>query len=637
MRTPLRGIWPLALLIVCLSAGPASAAKPLRCAPGQVVVRMPAAHNSKKVCKALAPARTPAAGSGLALARKIAPSVKRLRAAAPARLRPRFPTKDLTKLEQAMRRALVPAAGSARFAPRAAQDCDGQGDDSGRDTTTKDGVTVTGSASRWGNPLDGATSGSARDLTVTLANGASKRDNNHSCTSWDSCPDANGDVPGRYTTGFEETRHVEKDGLSLDLVVWMSVEADLVAHVGDDARLTTFDWTATATGGVKAVLRNHGKLVKYYPDSNVRLVLRGTGADPRNGGKSPAQPDLKAWGPKTSLLDGANSAVMDVARGLASFAYVVPGDVSGALLNAEKIFYDQAACVDVVFDPPTVDVQPGGQVPVGVALKAKDGGAVAGTYTVTPSVGSVAAVQDSAPGTITYVAPDPIPYTGVYQDFQLEARSKRGRALGTHRARPPEQITYWNVTFSGSGSYTRHEGPQMQTVHDVSASFSWTTTWKNIPVGDQHPAAQTSATSAVSGTWQDAGRFGAPGSGDFVCSGALTDEGDSAFAEVSNPGSYVLRLWPFAMASSAGSDPACTGLPGAPWADVFLTGDMPALQGAVTVDTSAQTGQSVHIAVRPSAQLATDCRDLPSPGLTPCTHSVDWSGTITMTKAPPPS
>jgi hypothetical protein len=622
--------------MICCSAAPALAAKPLTCAPGQVVVLAPAKHGKtkQKVCRSLAPARIPTTASSIALVRRVAPSISRLRAAAPPRLRRRFPTRDLTRLEQAMRRALAPAARSARFTPRSAQDCDGEGDTTAHDTTTTNGVTVSGSASRWGNPLDGATSGSARDTTVTLANGASKRDNNHACTSWDSCPSANGDVPGRYQAGFEETRHVAKDGLSLDLVVWITVEADMVAHVGNDARLTTFDWTATATGGQKAVLRDHRKLVKYYPDSNVRLVLRGHGADPRRRGTSPDSPDLKAWGAKSSLLDGANSAVMDVAKGLASFAYAVPGDVSDELLNSEKNFYDRAACVDVVFDPAVVDVQAGRHVAVGVALKAKDGGVATGTYTVTPTIGSVADPHGSAPGTITYIAPDRFPVTGVYQDFQLEGLSKRGRALGVHRARSPEPVTYWNVTFSGSGSYTRDEGPAMQTEHHVTGSFSWTTTWKNLPVGNDHPVPQTSATSTVSGTWQDTGRFGDPVSGGFACTGALAGEGDTAFAEVNRSGGYRLQLSPFASVSSAAGEPSCSGLPGAPWAGVFLSGDLPALAGAVTVDTSAQT---VHARVGPSQQLAVDCSDLPSPALNPCAHSVQWSATITMTKVPPPN
>jgi hypothetical protein len=335
---------------------------------------------------------------------------------------------------------------------------------------------------------------------------------------------------------------------------------------------------------------------------------------------------------KQSLLDGANSEVMTIAKTLASFAYAVPGDVSDELLNAEKIFYDKAACLDVAFDPATPDVQAGQHVPVRVTVKAKDGATVDASYAVTPTVGTVADRHGRTPGPITYIAPDTFTHSGVYQSFELEALSKRGRALGTHGARAQEQLTYWDVTFNGKGSYRRDEGPTRDAEHHVAGTFSWTTSWKHIPVGDGHRAAQASASTDVAGAYQDSGRFGASPSGDFTCVGALNDDADLAFAQVTASGR--LQLSPFTAASSAGDDAACTGLPGAPYAGMQLMGDLPALLATVDVDASAT---SVQRAVHATQPLAADCSDLaPMPTLQPCTHAVDWSGTVTMTKVPAP-
>lgn len=645
------------LALAALSAGAslahAAAAKPRKpdtpsCQAGQVVVRVAAKAPAKArkgrrakpaaklVCRSVVPkgGATLTDAQALALAR---PSIAELRAGLPKRVAKRFPAARITKLEAAMRRALA-TAGAARTTARAsaAADCAGPGTVRGPEEDVKDGVKVVGYGQRWGE-LQSPTHGSGTDVTVTLPDGSSQRKQNSECTSWDLCPDADGKLAGRYVWSSSETLRAAKDGVSVTITVKMRIEADLTAHVGADGRLTTFDWVAEGTGSLRGEIRQGAKVLKHIAVGTVRTVTRGTGADPRETGRMPSSPDVRAWGSLGGVLDGDSQPTIDVVRGLVAMSRGVPADASFELLMAEKVFYDQAKCLDVVFDPEGAQIAPNQQLQVAVKVKAKDGAEVAATYDATAVVGSVAPASATTPGPTTWTAPAEL-HRDSQPTFSVVAVSKRGRAVGTHHGVYPER-SYWQVTFEGSGTYHRYEPrgipyPQLWSDHE----FSWKTTYEpvrlppeGVPVGQpgRWGATSVSVTGTLNGKRVDGG-------GTRTCSAAPDPDPKRqvAWIEVRQRGDEFL-VSPTAFAFLVPPwDTACST-----FEDMLLwtQGTADAMTADVVVGW-AQRGNEDELtyAVKPSRALQ-PCDGGESNGDFTCTHTVEWQGTIHMKKvaAPP--
>jgi hypothetical protein len=265
-------------------------------------------------------------------------------------------------------------------------------------------------------------------------------------------------VHGTFELLVGVTLEAEGDGMKVAIRSTLKIEADLVGRVGGDGRVTTFDYVAGGYGELRAQAFHKGKLVAYFPASTVRTRYTASGLDPRADlrGLNP-KGEVIARGPRGSQLNGDARRDLEMASQLYVWSDITVRNSAGqALLKAEANWYDNAACLDVVFDPPSAKVKPGQKLPVGVKVKAKDGAEVAAAFDATPVDGAVGPPTGTTAATVTWTAPNQLD-DGPFPTFKVVAVSNRGRAIGTHMAEAAEENGWWTITFTGNGEYHRYE------------------------------------------------------------------------------------------------------------------------------------------------------------------------------------
>jgi hypothetical protein len=619
-----------AVLALTIGAAPSAAAAKPACKAGQLQVK----QGKRTACKAV---KAKATTAPLTAARAAAPKPAALRKRAPKRLRAKIPVRQAKRLDAAVRKVAAQASLAAARRPAAASDCASAPTRSGDGTqTTENGVKVTGQVGDW-RGTDGATSGFSNQIRAELGKGAMATTVKE-CTSWDTCPDASGNVHGSYELVVIVALEAQDKDMKAVIRSKLTVEADLVGHVGGDGRVKTYDYTADGYGEVRAQAFKGGKLVAHVPASTVRTRYAANGLDPRAEmrGLNP-KGSVTARGPHGSQLNGDAKRDVEMVSQLYVWSDIsVRNHAGDALLKAEVNWYDNGACLDVVFDPPTAKVKPGQQLPVGVKVKAKDGAEVAASYDATPADGAVGPPTGTTAATVTWTAPNQLD-DGVFPTFKIVAVSNRGRALGTHTAQKAEENGWWRITFTGTGEYHRYEPrgipyPQLWADH----TFAWETRYEpaRIPYDDAHPeiggywgSQSVSITGELHGKRTDGGGTG-------TCASTPDPTDQIGRIEVKQAGDgYDIGVVPFFMLKPV-SDAGC-----GTFDDMLLWGQ--GTQDRMTADihvSSADLQGTAPIVrtVKPARPLK-QCDGGEVNGDFACTHTADWSGTVRLERTDPPA
>jgi hypothetical protein len=194
-----------------------------------------------------------------------------------------------------------------------------------------------------------------------------------------------------------------------------------------------------------------------------------------------------------------------------------------------------------------------------------------------------------------------------------------------------------DIVFSGSGNYTRDEGPTRDDEDHVRASYSWATTYRRVVVaGPGAAGGQSMAESSdVTGQWRDDGRFGAEGPGNYSCGGPVRGyNGTFAFTTVEHAGAKAkLTVMPFVSAQTDGLDTTCSGLGGAPYSAFQVSGFTPPSEAIADIDPKQLLKGPIELDVAPVASVAPDCSDVTFHHDEPCTQTLTWSGKLTITRS----
>jgi hypothetical protein len=615
------------VLALAIGVAPAAAAKPAVCKAGQLQVK----QGKRAACKAV---NAKAATAPATAARALAPKPAALRKRTPKRLRAKLPVRQAKRLDAAVRNAAARASlATARLA--AASDCSGDPSRSdGGAAKTAEGVKVTAQMGDW-RGAGGATDGFTNQIRAELGKGAMTQAVKE-CVSWDTCPDAQGNVHGTFELTVSVALEAQADGMRAVIRTTMTVEADLVGHVGGNGRVTVFDYTADGYGEIRAQAFKGGKLVAHIPASTVRTRYTARGLDPRGEmrGLNP-KGQVQSRGPRGSQLNGDAARDYEMAAQLYVWSDITVRNSAGrSLLKAEANWYDNAACLDVVFDPPSAKVKPGRQLPVGVKVKAKDGAEVAAAYDAQPVDGAVGPPTGTTAATVTWTAPNQLD-DGVFPTFKVVAVSNRGRAIGTHTAQKAEENGWWRITFTGSGDYHRHEPrgipyPQLWADH----TYAWETRYEpaRIPYDDAHPevggywgSQSVALTGNLSGRRTDGG-------GTSECASTPDASQQIGRIEVKQAGDgYDIGVVPFFMLQPV-SDAGC-----GTFGSMLLWGQ--GTEQRMTADIHVSSAELQGTA--PIVRSVTATRPLKTcfggevNGDFACTHSADWSGTVRLERVDP--
>ena len=625
----------IVLLAACLPAAPAAAAPPPACGPGQIQVRVAVKKTAKKrkaartTCRTVLRSGAPrdpvtaAGASGI--------SGADMRGALPRRLRKRFPLATVRRVEQAVARRSGMARAATRARMASAGDCStppAPGPAGG--PQTDNGATVTTSGGSWGRP-GGATWGVTATVTAEHSKGgasATQSRTTKTCVSWDTCPDAEGRVAGTGEFALEQAMTAEQGGLRVTTRTTLRATVKMVAHVGGDGRVKTFDWNAEGTAMSRGEARQNGKVVKVEVGPTVRVVLSEAGVDPRGGGVDLSRVQYRAWGAGGSVLDGTAEAALAGVEGVAAGSVLVAGDASKALLGAERVWYDEAACLDVVFDPQPAQAEPNAQIPVGMKVRAKDGQDVEAAFALEAIHGSVAPATGTTPATATWTAPGELP-EGRFPTFDVVAVSKRGRALGTHTARAPKS-QWWRVTFEGAGEYHRHE-PRSDIVQlwsEIHFRFSMVSEPVRLPPEGVAEGYTGARSTTVSG---DAGATRVDGGGTTTCASPLDGENEVGMVRAKAEGDgFSVR--PTGLSILQPIDRTCVLDDMLIWMGNEITEAMTANVHVSRADLEAH--DRIERAVE--ADLAPYCYGGTANGDWPCTQSVRWQGRVILERVTAP-
>jgi hypothetical protein len=194
-----------------------------------------------------------------------------------------------------------------------------------------------------------------------------------------------------------------------------------------------------------------------------------------------------------------------------------------------------------------------------------------------------------------------------------------------------------DIVFSGSGTYTRDEGPTRDNEHHIRASYAWNTIYRRVDLaGTPTTSGPAFAESSdVSGQWKDDGRFGAEGPGNYSCGGPVRGyNGTFSYTTLEQLDKQVrLTVMPFVSAQIDHENHNCTGLAGAPYQAFQLTGSKPQTEAIVQIDPRRLLKGPIELDVMPTAPVAPDCSDVTEDHEEPCTQALSWSGKLTITRS----
>jgi len=644
-RRPTLLVAALAALATAAPAAPAGAAakQPAKtCRPGQFAVRAAVSGKpARTVCRpARAGARPVAQLPGRLRAELRTPA--ELRAALPARHRARLPLAKVKRLKRALDRATarrlaswtVPAVASGPVARAAAGGAAACGEpptfqiDPIR--SAQGGVTAVTSGGGW-VAGSGSTAGRLVVVDADAGNGVRAVQTTKDCISWDPCPDANGIVHGTYEYTVREEYAATVRGAKVRTGSVVTVTAKLTARVGDDARVTTYDWDADGRAEHTAGATVDGK-VTHVPTRITRVHVRVRGVDPRNGDAPLKRPYGAARGNKGAIT----AAELPAAQAIYQLATELVRYTAGkALLEAEGNWY-RGKCLTAEFSPVGPEVTPGQRVEVAIRVRAADGREAQVPLELEPYDGAVGPPRGTAPMTTTYTAPQQLD-RGPFVAFEVTSTSKRGRLEAFYTVKPARDAPWFRMTFSGEGSYSRHEMGSGNPQVDARHTFAWrSTTATRFPFFDGMPAGvpmlvntdATELTGELTGWRTDgAGRRG--------CSAVPEQEHQIGMVRQTQTadGGFEVAVTPFtSLVPPGGVQPACDS-----GAFLFWTrGTREAMTYTFHVSKAdLETRDAIVLTAAPQRPLEPNCWGGEANGEWECEQSVAWSGTLRLDRIAP--
>jgi hypothetical protein len=315
-------------------------------------------------------------------------------------------------------------------------------------TTVENGVTVRQTITA---PDDTEVGAGATETSTPVRSGGSLAGGTMTDSTFvQKCPNAAGNVPGEHTYRLASstvTRSSLAPGVSLVMRQESGWDATLEGHVGDDARLKDFKYSATGFDEVQAHLEHSasGTLMHHFPTQVERFTLARARIDPHH--PSPSGDEIfthgswNARGPKGSVFTPTEREASAEFVALADQEIAQRG--AKALLAAEADWYGTqdfgGMCLNAEFTPSTLDLLSGQSagiaarvrhafehVEVPIRLKTEVGGPCTGT--ISPAAAKTA---PSTPAQLTYTAgscAQPV----AKGSFSVEGTSKRGRVVGRY-------------------------------------------------------------------------------------------------------------------------------------------------------------------------------------------------------------
>ena len=640
----------LALSLLPAAASAASAAAPpaaptaaKACKSGTFAVRVTTGRRQRTVCRgARGSARGAAQIRARARAARLTPAA--VRAALPRRLRAALPLRRLTRLRARLDRATAAqlarplptastASATAAGAPRARLAAVGATACAGDPTfqidpvkQTQGGVTATAGGGGW-VAGSGSTAGRLVVIDADAGNGVRGVQTTKDCISWDPCPDANGIVHGTYEyTVKEENSARAESGAVVRIVSVVTVTARLTARVGDDARVISFDWDAdgrTENGGGAT---QGGRSVAHIPTRITRVHVRVRGVDPRDGKAPLANPYGAARGSKGAIT----TAELPIAQALYQMmTELIRPTAAKALLEAEGHWY-RGKCLSAVFDPASPEVTPGQRVPVTIRVRAADGSEAQVPLELTPYDGAVGPPSGTAPLSVVYTAPQQLD-RGPFTAFEVTSTSKRGRLEDFYVVRPAQAVPRYRVTFSGEGSYSRHEMGSGLPQVDARHTFAWrSTTAARFPFFDDLPAGVPTIVNAdASELTGELSGWRTDGAGRRGCSTTPESDVIGVVRQTRTAdGGFDMTIEPFPWLHPAGGiQLACDSGAFHFWSK----GTRAAMSfGFHLSKAQLDARRAIVLPAGQQQPLDPDCYGGEANGEWECEQSVQWSGTVTL-------
>lgn len=173
----------------------------------------------------------------------------------------------------------------------------------------------------------------------------------------------------------------------------------------------------------------------------------------------------------------------------------------------------------------------------------------------------------------------------------------------------------------------------MDSEDHVRASYNWSTVYKNVNLaGDGSLTFANSST--VTGSWHTDGRYGAVGPGNYHCEAPVVGyNGDFSMLSVAHGSITKLTIAPFMTVMGDHTQTTCSGLGSPPFASFVMMGHYAPNQAVVEFGIADLSAGPLSFNVGPQSALAPDCSDLPSRPEGVCSHSQEWSGKVTVTRA----
>jgi hypothetical protein len=588
----------VALLAVCVAAGPASAASPARCAKGKI--RLVKTAPCVKVQRG-AP-KVPAALRGDARFRKVAGPRAAKRAEA---LVKSLTTAALRKPARAAR-ARAHAADVVDLPDGDWHDVDAGGVP-GRMRTTEvvqEGATPTQVVTREvesSQKVDGATVALSVTRKTTI--------------SYERCPDANGVAHGMWEALLVEHKEVVRGKERAFVERRTTRRGKITAQVGDDAKIAR----ATYDGTVDLEIRGTAATTRRY-------LATWTGSLPLPAGsesdyvdrfkRDPAEALTGNYrGPKGARLTEAELALIAVTR--ATEQFWLEDELGDILIQMEQSWGSEGACLDLLLDPPSAALAPGQVQTFSATAQAKDGTPIGGPATAGASGAEI--TPDS--GTMEAGTPLKIQLTMGDKDkayFFVEVKTKRGVASKTIEI---PRLSGWDVTFTATGSYAMqidHHGD----TDTGKADFSWTTTFHGIRLdgGQYDPFGQT----AIAGTMSQNGTLG---TGTYTCTGApsvMQTYNSTITPAPASGGGQRIRIVPFTAVLAERTSEQCAreGYGGTYGHVDGITSTAP-YEAHVTVTPEQLASGDFTVAVHRDADFTAGCE-----AGAICSYNGDMTGTV---------
>lgn len=413
------------------------------------------------------------------------------------------------------------------------------------------------------------------------------------------CPTADGKIELRSTRHNSMTVAVTYGGAKASATDKLTSAIVAEGTVGRDARFS----------GLTAELTT--KVEHFERGLQISSTLRRGASIARAGEATLERPNAETTVKAASASPrqeraAANEVARDLERdqGFADAAKSLVRRARFQMLEAEPKWYDlPGSCAKIELTPASgAELTSGEAIALSGVLRAADGAQAVADFEATAiGRGEFTALlpiaTPGAPATFNVKAATPDD-NRISAQAELLATSPAGRAKLPWIAKAP--VKRYVVSYSGTMDYARNEGDSTtSSQHLVKADFSWTVVWRGVDPRD--PTVAMPSYSSFDGDWSDTGRHGATGPGDFLCGGPLESySSDMAMLTTTETATgFKVEAMPFLTIGPNIDQVSCSGLPGPPFANYYVTGNDPTVVGKTSVTWGDVESSSVTRTLTP--------------------------------------